>query len=79
MDWDEMTKEQRKAALRADEKLVYEDDLGVMFVVEDCGGDLNVHLFPLEGDGEETFASLHPFEVRRLLAVLEKRVSQYTA
>lgn len=75
-EWEDATTEQRKAMLRADEKLVFEDDLGHMFVTEDCGGDLNVHLFDLDGDAV-TFASLNPPEVRRLLSVVTQRVAEY--
>jgi len=46
------------------------DDLGKMFVEEDCGGDMNFTIFG-------GFSSLNPPEVWRLFKVLEERVRDY--
>ena len=52
------------------------DDLGCMFVVEDCGGDLNVVIYGPD-EGGVGFASLNPPEVIRLYEVLRERVESY--
>lgn len=76
-DYTDLSPVARRVTLAHAESTVFIDDLQHLFVQEDCGGDLNFHLFDLAGNREESFASLGPAEVIRLHDALSRRIAQY--